>query len=63
MNTDTVLTLKQQQALEAYARAEQQAYRDCLVSRTPWDFKSKEVLSYFAAEQAAWQACYTALKE
>jgi hypothetical protein len=61
--TDAVRTPKQQQALETYAKAEKQAYMDCLASRTPWDFKSKEVQSYFQAEQAAWEACNQILKE
>ena len=63
MITDTVLTLKQQQALETYAWAEKKAYMDCLASRTPWDFKSKEVQAYFQAEQAAWEACNQILRE
>ena len=60
---DRVWTPKQQQALETYAMAEKQAYMDCLASRTPWDFKSKEVQAYFKAEQAAWEACNQTLKE
>ncbi len=63
LTMDNVRTLKQQQALETYVKAEEQAYSACLVSPTSWNLKSKEVQSYFNTEQAAWEVCNKVLRE
>jgi hypothetical protein len=63
MGSNRKYTLRRQQALDAYAKAEREAFAECQASPRPWDFKSPAVLAYFETEKSAWEACSHILNE
>jgi hypothetical protein len=60
---DKKWTLKQQQALDAYAQAEKKAFAACQSSPRPWDSNSPAVQAYIEAERKAWEICNRILNE
>jgi rubrerythrin len=60
---DKKWTLKQQQALDAYAEAEREAFAACQSSPKPWDSNSLGVQAYIEAERKAWETYNRILDE
>jgi hypothetical protein len=63
MSSNREYTPRQQHALDAYAKAEREAFAVCQASTRPWDFTSPAVLAYFETEKSAWEACSRILNE
>ena len=56
-------TPKQKAALDAYAKAEREAFAALQASPRPTDLNSPEALAYFKIEHEAWAACERVLNE
>ena len=56
-------TTKQKAALDAFAKAEREAFAACQASQRPWDSNSPGVQAYIEAERKAWAACERILNE
>ena len=63
MSPNREYTPKQKAALDAYAKAEREAFAACQASPRPWDFNSPAARAYFEAERKAWETCNRILNE
>jgi hypothetical protein len=63
MSPNREYTPKQKTALDAYAKAEREAFAACQASPRPGDSNSPGVQAYIEAERKAWAACERILNE
>ena len=63
MSPNREYTPKQKAALDAYAKAEREAFAALQASPRPTDLNSPEALAYFKIEHEAWAACELILSE
>jgi hypothetical protein len=63
MRNNRVYTPKQKVALEAYAKAEREAFAACQASPRPGDSNSPGVQAYIETERKAWETCNRILNE